>query len=570
MRLLHIAHTSYIMLSSWEVKCIIQRKRISDEYRCNQLELELNGRGCISYPNQQEAAQQIIEHYNNRKYLVVLIAQPGAGKTGVVLEVTKQMTTHIDDDQCVDASNVFVLSGMNDIDWNVQFKSKMLRTFQDNVYHRGAINANIKNRIAEMTNGLCCTDECHIACGSQMKLANVLASTGLTDLAVARARNMKLLDISATPETVAYDGAQWGINAATVILQPGETYKGFQVMLDENRIREAPHFENYDQVFAFLNDWSQRYASLSQKKFFPIRLLSTSEPLKGLFERAFVALGWERKHHDSKGRIANIDSLMESAPEKHTAILIKGFWRASKRLVRKHVGGCYEEIPQKQNDTSAAQGLIARFCDNYEYEGDELNPDLRPVHYGDVNAIKSYLKWFERGCDYSQADYQSARINSKNGRVKSTPSKVHHSVMKNMDAAAVAAAAAAAAAAATSYTISNDEFHTRELAHAWALENIAHPNQTPINVIETDINGNHTAKTHMSSDQHRGRDGNCEPIVPLSVLRQTGTLSRWHRGEGVRCVPVISSTDPNVNHYAIVYKPSWIRGPIAGGGAAAI
>ena len=195
MRLLHIAHTSYIMLSSWEVKCIIQRKRISDEYRCNQLELELNGRGCISYPNQQEAAQQIIEHYNNRKYLVVLIAQPGAGKTGVVLEVTKQMTTHIDDNQCVDASNVFVLSGMNDIDWNVQFKSKMLRTFQDNVYHRGAINSHIQNRIAEMTNGLCCTDECQIACGSQMKVAHVLASTGLTDLAVARARNMKLLDV---------------------------------------------------------------------------------------------------------------------------------------------------------------------------------------------------------------------------------------------------------------------------------------------------------------------------------------------------------------------------------------
>jgi hypothetical protein len=111
------------------------------------------------------------------------------------------------------------------------------------------------------------------------------------------------------------------------------------------------------------------------------------------------------------------------------------------------------------------------------------------------------------------------------------------------------------------------------LAHAWCRENIAHPNQTPIsviNVIETDINGNHTAKTHMSSDQHRGRDGNCEPIVPLSVLRQTGNLSRWHRGEGVRCVPVISSTDPNVNHYAIVYKPSWLKAPSAGGGAAAI
>ena len=569
MRLLHIAHTSYITMA-WEVKCKIQREMISAEYRCKQL--ELNGRGCISYANQQEAAQQIIEHYKNGKYLVVLIAQPGAGKTGVVLEVTKQMTTHIDDDQCIDASNVFILSGMNDIDWNVQFKSKMLRSFQDNVYHRGAINARIQNRIAEMTNGLCCTDECQIACGSKMKIANVLASTGLTDLAVARARNMKLLDVSATPETVAYDSAHWGTNAAIVILPTGENYKGFQVMLDENRIREAPHFENYEQALAFLNDWSQRYAGLSQKKFFPIRLLPTSDTLKGWFERAFVALGWNRIHHDSTDRIVDIDLLMETAPEKHTAILIKGFWRASKRLVRKHVGGCYEEIPQKQNDTAAAQGLIARFCDNYEYEGDELNPDLRPVHYGDVKAIKSYLKWFERGCDYSLADYQSARIKSKNGRVKSTPSKVHHSVIKNMDAAA---AIAAAAAAATSYTISS-EYPTRELAHAWARENIAFdvheslrgPNRNPFNVNECDINGNRTAKTHMSSNQHRS--GNCEPIVPLSTLTPMGNLSRW--GEGVRCVPVISSTDSTVNHYVVVYKQAWLKSAMAaaGGAAAAI
>jgi hypothetical protein len=141
--------------------------------------------------------------------------------------------------------------------------------------------------------------------------------------------------------------------------------------------------------------------------------------------------------------------------------------------------------------------------------------------------------------------------------------------MKNMDAAA----AAAAAAAVISYTIS-DEFSTRELAHAWSRENIAFdvhqalrgPNRNPFNVNERDINGNRTANTHMSSNQHRS--GNCEPIVPLTALIPMGNLSRW--GEGVRCVPVISSTNPPVNHYVIVYKPAWLKSVTeAGGGAAA-
>ncbi len=38
-----------------------------------------------------------INHYNEGKQLVLIVAQPGTGKTGVVLETLKQLTTHIDD-----------------------------------------------------------------------------------------------------------------------------------------------------------------------------------------------------------------------------------------------------------------------------------------------------------------------------------------------------------------------------------------------------------------------------------------------------------------------------------------
>tara|TARA_B110000093_G_scaffold176428_1_gene211933 strand:- start:153 stop:1010 length:858 start_codon:yes stop_codon:yes gene_type:complete len=151
--------------------------------------------------------------------------------------------------------------------------------------------------------------------------------------------------------------------------------------------------------------------------------------MKGFVRRAIVAFGWDELKHDSEDRIEDIDKIMETAPDKHTIILIKNFWRASKRIVRTHVGGSYEAVPAKKNNTSAAQGLIGRFCDNYTYQGDELSVDLRPLHYGDKTSIEAYVNWFNHDCNYAHADYSSRRISAKNGFVKSKPSTRHASNM---------------------------------------------------------------------------------------------------------------------------------------------
>ena len=404
-----------------------QRERILLEYRHKIEKLTAQRKGKLTYPNQQIAAQQVIEHYVNGKYLVLLVAQPGAGKTGVVLEVTKQMATHPDDNYCIDAENVYMISGMSDNDWQSQFKDKMLPSFQTNVYHRGCITK-IEDKITQIKNGMVITDECHVASGKQMLISKMLTRTGLTDIDVARSRNVKLLEVSATPETVAYDIERWGDASAIVMLEPGESYKGFQVMLDENRIREA-NLKTYEDVNAWFAMFDTRY---QQKKYYPVRV--RCDELKGHFERAIVEFGWRSMIHNATERIDEIDEMMLSSPEHNTIIFIKGFWRASKRLNRKHVGGCYEEIPKTQNTTSASQGLIARFCDTYEYSGDELNPDLRPIHFGDIESVKVYLNWFNSGCDFGAAEYNSTRISSNGTRVtKAAKSKVHHSNMSGIN-----------------------------------------------------------------------------------------------------------------------------------------
>jgi hypothetical protein len=204
-------------------------------------------------------------------------------------------------------------------------------------------------------------------------------------------------------------------------------------MLNEHRIVQAPSFEDYENVQQWFQFFQDRYNRPNVgKKFFPVRV--TNPKWLGNIHRAIEEFGWAFRYHNSAERIENIDKLMETAPEKHTIIFIKEFWRASKRLERKHVGGSYEQVPKTQNVSTSAQSMIGRFCDNYNYEGDELDPDLRPVHYGDKEAIEAYVEWFKKGCSYLDANYSSTRIKSKDGHVVAKESKVHASNMENLDA----------------------------------------------------------------------------------------------------------------------------------------
>ena len=424
------------MLSN-AVKLEQQRESVLLEYKHLKQTARLNGKELV-YSNQKAAAKECLSHFKDGKQLVLLQAQPGTGKTGTVLELTKRLTTHKKDKHCVMINDIYTISGMNDKNWAEQFTEKMLPSFKGNILHRGILMKNAE-KIEQIRDGYIINDECHYASGKNMTVSKVLKSSGLTDCNVAMDRKVKMLKISATPEAVAWDIKEWGDKAATVRLLPGPSYKGFGVMLSENRIRQAPEFSTYDEVQEWFQLFEDRYKNTSSK-YFPIRLNKSAKnwaDIRGFIHKATVEFGWNLRVHDSESRVNDIDEMMSSAPEKHTIILIKGFWRASKRLVRIHVGGSYEYVPKTTNMTSASQSLPGRFCDNYEYEGDELDPDLRPIHFGDKEAIKKYLEWFDNGCDYRESDYLCSNLKAVNGNIKSKPSMIHSSNMTNLDAVKV-------------------------------------------------------------------------------------------------------------------------------------
>jgi len=405
-----------------------QRENISKSKRDIE-ELLLEGKQFI-YPNQQEAADKCIEAYKNGAVAVCLIAQPGTGKTGTAQAVMIDMTTNENDEEIIYSENIINCTGMSDNDWEQQFKNSVLPAFRDNIFHRQNLIRQ-KDKLRSLENGFIITDECHIASGSKMTIAKLLKEVGILDSNVLEMKNIKMLDISATPDAVLEDFKKWGPKCAIIKIKPGPSYKGFEVMLEENRIIDAANLENIDDYYKLLEDLDERYKNTT-KKYFPVRLL---DPVKiNIFESVCNDLDWDYLNHNSDERIAEIDALMKNPPIKHTIIFIKNFWRASKRISMKHIGATYEQIPKKRDVSVTAQALTARFCDNYEYSGDHLDINLRPLHYCDKGAIEQYVEWFNNDCDFKVSEYKSQRISSNGkGKVSSKETKVNAKIVGGID-----------------------------------------------------------------------------------------------------------------------------------------
>ena len=523
-----------------QLKLVQQRERLNMEYNHRDAMLALDNKQLV-YPNQKEAVSVIVDHYLEGKHAVALIAQPGVGKTGVALELGYRVATHSDDDIIVETDNIHTHCGMNDVEWKEQYARNMLPSLSSNIAHRSIIK-NYTKELHDLEKGLLITDECHIASGKSMSQSNVLKEAGLLYIEALAQKKNKLCYISATPESISEDLKKWGDKAALVILKPGPIYKGFQVMMDEQRIRDAPELNTIENITNFLTIFETRYHGHT-KRFFPMRGLTVE--VLDYIRTVASRMGWNVIHHDSVETIPDVDVLMSKPPEKHTIISIKEYWRASKRLIRTHIGGTYEKPPKKRNASATAQGLTARQCDNYVYEGDWLNADLRPLHYCDIGAIEQYVDWFNRGCNYATGTYTSANLKSKNGRVKARSSLVHPSNVAGLEEVEIDDEVEEDVYQMSDiFTLQeamdwgshinwDGEWNRRQQRNIWKV-NPCNPDGSPGN-------------THI---RYRGE---AHLIVNESEFRR-GDFSKF--GDGVRCVPIKIGDHLS---YTVVFKTSWLR-----------
>jgi len=396
------------------------------------------------FSQQEESVRQICHNlYQKDKRCVLVVAQPGVGKTNLIHNLYYNMRAIVSDENVLTGDNITIATGMSSVDWKRQTKKGLSllessRSWKEDVYHRddlkGRVDVILKNPDC-LSNHLFIIDECHIANDIETTLDKLFDERlKLTEEVIIRLK-IKFVFISATPdlllvELLRKNEEMW----SKVTLEPGPFYRGFDYFLNKRRwIRD--YYPWLEEVRENFRDWIHRTYSTPRVHIFRCRTQGDQgKVLREILMESCRSTGWKLEEHVGGNKL-DLDGILSRQPTTHTFIMIKGLLTASKRLrVSRYLGLVVEPPARREDVTVQAQGLIPRFFQYYsEAEMQFLEP---PRFILSEDCVKSYLQFVENW-SFQGTGYQSSRIN-KEGEARGGRSTFVNSHLKDEEVEIIA------------------------------------------------------------------------------------------------------------------------------------
>ena len=372
------------------------------------------------YPEQSFEGSRIVSLFT-AVCIVTFVAPMQWGKTGVILEAAYSMvkpTWNEDEEEltcAINPMNVFVITGMSDNEWRKQTKARFPEQWRDNVVHRGNLKK-IDAKMHDIRDALIVIDECHFGTSHETQVSKKLQEWfGLPDPSQLVERNIKILQTSATPDNVILSATRWTeligqmhhTHITPTTISPN--YTGVHTFFEQDRIFESVDLSDYSA----LTEIKTKIDQYDTPKYHIFRIspkiqkqIATVNNLEHFAE----INNYDVITHDSEDRITDPEMLLKAAPEQHTIILIKGFWRAAKTLPDANIGIVHEYKADDKSDTAEAQGLVGRLCGYGRKSGEQA-----PKVFCSMDSASRYCYLASTGFDYTRDDveYFSAGIDKK-------------------------------------------------------------------------------------------------------------------------------------------------------------
>jgi len=392
------------------------------EWSAEKKTLESKGQKIV-YPEQKKTGKWIVRLFKKNN-LVTLCAPPQWGKTGVSLYVSFTMCKNN-----IDPQKVFFLTGMSDLSWIEQTKERVLPSWKKNVYHRNTLHKfeeeieHLKDRDKDK-DILLIIDECHIANKSDNTLSEMMNYLDLNKEDYLIEKNIKILQISATPSNSLIDAKTW-TKHAHFSPRVGSEYVSFKRMIEDNRVFDKKKLEIKDNCKEYIKDVSK-----GSPLFHIIRCTCSGPNGKDIYKKTKFNFSRfcknkfkvvELNMSKSQKEIKEIYSSLSERPDVHTFILIKNMLGASKTLDDKYIGSVYESAPSKKDYSSEIQGLAGRMC------GWSKKIGTNGVKiYCDRYILERYVELYESNFDYEKEDFEwrdgRLKISLLTGKINSSES----------------------------------------------------------------------------------------------------------------------------------------------------
>ena len=343
-------------------------------------------------PFQFEQANKIYKDFYDidcdKKILTLIVAETQMGKTGIIQALTYEFVKNDN----INPLNMFILTGLSSCEWVKQTKERFIDMIRPNIFHRNTIGK-FAESLKTLNDMIIFLDEVHIATELKNEIGRTFLSCGLLSIKNLIERNIKIIQISATPDIALSELYKWDeTNYNVSIIKSPDNYIGIQKLLDNNQIYEYKSLTDIKNVIEIKQTIQIKYGN--NFKYHLLRVQTnlgdsyiTMNNINKVFDDndKFLVRNYFIDNEIDATEDLN-DLYLDNKPNKHTIIIIKEKIRCSYTINKTYIGILYERKAETiQNETTIIQGFLGRACGYYD------NSNRNIIIYTNLDIVAAYI-----------------------------------------------------------------------------------------------------------------------------------------------------------------------------------
>ena len=379
------------------------------------------------FRNQMEDANNIVDKfYKNKRRVISIQKKTKVGADGLMIEIAKLLTTHIDESFVVNPDNVRILTGMSNAGWETDMIDKSPTCFKRKIFHHGKLS---KSELANIHDGLIIIDEIDTGDKEYQVLHTTLKEAGVLDVKHMEDHNNRFVFISATMIKELYDLYSWGELHELYKMSIPDSYFGHKDFLEKGIVKDFYSLSSKENA----DKWVQEDIITHYGTDYRVHIVRVTAQIVDVIQNACIRKGVAFRNHTSTDRLSE-DEIKEFFKEpltQHIVLGVKGFFRRANLIPNRwklRIGATHELYTKVVDNNVQIQGLTGRMT-GYWREDIERGHKTGP-HRTSIRAIEEYEKTYND--PFGTNSYQTAGFKKKKGKVSAGPTMLSSKHISNL------------------------------------------------------------------------------------------------------------------------------------------
>ena len=381
------------------------------------------------FPNQKEDAIKIVDKfYKNKRRVISIQKKTKVGADGLMIEIAKLLTTHIDDSFVINYADVRILTGMSNVSWQKDMIDKAPLCFKDKIFHHGKLS---KSELKKISNGLFIIDEVDTGDKEYQVLHNTLKEAGVLDVKHMEEHNNRFVFISATMIKEQYDLFRWGDLQEHYKMSIPDSYFGHKDFLEKGIVKEFYSLSSKEKA----EGWIQDDIIDNYGTDYRVHLVRLTAKIVNVVQNACFVKGVTFRNHTSTDRLSEgeINEFFKEPLTNHIVLGVKGFYRRANLIPNSwklRIGATHEHFTKVVDNNVQIQGLTGRMTGYWR--GDIEGGHKTGPHRTSIKAIEEYEKTYLD--PFGTNSYQTAGFKKKKGKISADPTMLSAKHIQNLEA----------------------------------------------------------------------------------------------------------------------------------------